>query len=187
MWLKAVFIKMIDPHKFLTLDYLTLGTSQQQEVYQLLIKSELMCILTAYHPVLAGTVPLDINIQGSDLDIICEFDDRQQFKELLISHFANHPNFQISELLVHGRETIIANFYVEGWEIEVFGQAVPVVKQAAYRHLLAEYNLLRQHGDWLKEEVIKLKKNGYKTEPAFAKALGLSGDPYEALFAFENK
>ncbi len=178
---------MSQPSKFLTLEYLKSGNKAQQEVFRLLTQSQLMHVLSAYHPVLAGTVPLDINIEGSDLDIICQFDEKWQFKELMINEFSNHPKFEISELLMHGKETIIANFYIENWEIEVFGQAVPVLKQAAYRHLLAEYNLLRQHGDWLKEEVIKLKKGGYKTEPAFAKALNLPGDPYQALFAFENE
>jgi hypothetical protein len=163
------------------------GSQAQQEVFRLLTESRLMHVLLAYHPVLAGTVPLDINIEGSDLDIICQFDDKRQFKELLINEFSNHPKFQTSELLMQGRETVIANFYIEDWEIEVFGQAVSVLKQAAYRHLLAEYSLLKQHGDWLKEEVIKLKKGGYKTEPAFAKALNLPSDPYQALFAFENE
>jgi len=146
-----------------------------------------MYTLAAYHPMLAGTVPLNVDIQGSDFDIICEFDDKQRFKELLNLQFSDYPKFQILELLVRDVETIIANFYIQNWEVEVFGQAIPVVEQAAYRHLLAEHNLLLHHGDWLKQEVIQLKKSGYKTEPAFAKALNLPGDPYEALFAFEKE
>ncbi len=178
---------MSQPSKFLTLEYLKSGSQTQKEVLRLLTESRLMRVLSAYHPVLAGTVPLNINIEGSDLDIICHFDDKQQFKELLINEFSNHPKFQISELLLYDEETVIANFYIEDWEIEVFGQAVPVVRQAAYRHLLAEHNLLLKYGDWLKQEVIKLKTDGYKTEPAFAKALNLPGNPYQALFAFENE
>jgi hypothetical protein len=178
---------MSQQSKFLTLDYLRSGTQTQQEVYQLLTESKLMYKLAAHHPVLAGTVPLNIDIQGSDLDIICEFDDKQRFKELLNLQFSDYPKFQILELLVRDVETIIANFYIQNWEVEVFGQAIPVVEQAAYRHLLAEHNLLLHHGDWLKQEVIQLKKSGYKTEPAFAKALNLPGDPYEALFAFEKE
>ncbi len=173
--------------KFLTLDYLKSGTQTQQEVYRLLTESALMPVLEDYHAVLAGTVPLDINVNGSDLDIICQFDNKQLFIDLLIQKFSDYPGFQLYELLVRDEETIIANFYLENWEVEIFGQAVPVVRQAAYRHLLAEYNLLQQHGDWLKQQVIYLKNNGYKTEPAFAQALNLPGDPYEALFAFENK
>jgi hypothetical protein len=44
---------------------------------------------------------------------------------------------------------------------------------------------LAQHGERFKNEVIKLKKQGIKTEPAFASLLGLPGDPYGALLKFE--
>ena len=36
----------------------------------------------------------------------------------------------------------------------------------------------------MKEEIVSLKKQGYKTEPAFCKVLGLKGDPYHSLIQY---
>lgn len=69
--------------------------------------------------------------------------------------------------------------------MEIFGQPVPTKQQMGYRHLIAEHKLLMKHGETFRQKIIKLKKQGYKTEPAFAKALGLKGDPYLELLKFE--
>jgi hypothetical protein len=76
---------------------------------------------------------------------------------------------------------------VGDFEIELFGQQVPTTKQMAYRHLIVEHNLLLQHGEIFRQLIIELKKQGCKTEPAFAIALGLKGDPYMELLKFETQ
>ena len=68
--------------------------------------------------------------------------------------------------------------------IEIFGQAIAVTEQQAFRHMLAEHFLLKKYGEPLRKEVIELKKAGLKTEPAFAKALMLEGNPYQSLLRF---
>ena len=50
--------------------------------------------------------------------------------------------------------------------------------------MLIEYRLLRERGEMFRQEIIALKKQGHKTEPAFAIALGLKGDPYRELLNF---
>ena len=67
--------------------------------------------------------------------------------------------------------------------VEVFGQAVPVDQQRGYRHLLVEARFLELGGPRLRRAILELREEGLKTEPAFARALGLSGDPYERLWA----
>lgn len=53
------------------------------------------------------------------------------------------------------------------------------------RHFLIEVRLLDLFED-LKSRVIELKRSGLKTEPAFAKALGLAGDPYVAILKLDG-
>lgn len=88
----------------------------------------------------------------------------------------------------HSEKTVgIANFMLEDIAIEVYGEDSPVAEQAGYRHMVAEFKLLQKYGDSLRSAVIELKSRGWKTEPAFAEVLGLSGDPYQALLKFKFK
>lgn len=46
--------------------------------------------------------------------------------------------------------------------------------------MIVEHMLLMQHPH-IREEILRLKENGLKTEPAFAQVLNINRDPYEAL------
>jgi hypothetical protein len=52
--------------------------------------------------------------------------------------------------------------------------------------MVVESRLLDILGPDFRNGIIALKKQGIKTEPAFARMLGLSGDPYRAVLAIEN-
>ena len=47
--------------------------------------------------------------------------------------------------------------------------------------MVIEGRLLDLAGESFRHNVIELEQSGLKTEPAFARLLGLNGDPYEAL------
>lgn len=49
-------------------------------------------------------------------------------------------------------------------------------------HFVVERRLLQLAGDVLRDRVLALRQNGARTEPAFAAALGLPGDPYMELY-----
>ncbi len=70
--------------------------------------------------------------------------------------------------------------------VEVFAQALPVVAQHGFRHMVIEGRLLVIGGDALRQRVVALKRAGMKTEPAFARILELPGDPYEAVLTLES-
>ncbi|MFB9863116.1 DUF4269 domain-containing protein [Rufibacter immobilis] len=167
--------------QFDTIDYLRSGDARQRQAYEVLTSYAVLDCLTEFTPVLTGTIPLQIYVETSDLDISCYWQKKADFLSTLQKCFGPYEGFAVRELHLAGSETIIANFFLQDFEVEVFGQNRPSKEQHAYRHMLIEYQILSVKGEEFREQVIALKKQGYKTEPAFAKLLGLAGDPYKAL------
>jgi len=169
---------------FTTLHYLAKGSTMQREAFTVLTLHNIMPLLGGYTPVLAGTFPLDITVVGSDLDILCYWQDAEVFKQDLNQHFAGFDGFTLREAIINNQKSIIANFIVDRIEIEIFGQNIPVKQQPGYRHMIIEHHILQQEGVDFKRKIIALKQSGIKTEPAFAQLLGLDGDPYLALLEY---
>jgi hypothetical protein len=167
---------------FEDISYLKKGSPIQQKVFALLTRSKILYHLRLFQPILTGTLPLDIFIEGkSDLDIICCNKQLESVENILLTEYACEKDFSIERETVHGQLTLICRFEREGFPFEIFCQANESRKQYAYRHMIVEYKLLQQSGPAFKDSIIELKKAGIKTEPAFAQLLGLTGDPFEAL------
>jgi hypothetical protein len=171
-----------------SLRYLRTGSPRQQQAYATLEASGLWPLLSEFSPVLAGTVPLGIDIAGSDLDVLCAVPEAAQtrFAALLRAHFGVQPDFRLAQRRIGGHATTVCGFRYESEEIEVFGQALPVAQQHGWRHLLVERAVLAAGGETWRTAVRALKRRGLKTEPAFAQLLGLPGDPYAALLTLES-
>ncbi len=169
---------------FLNIAYLKDGNERQKLAFQTLTTSKIIEKLAVYHPILTGTIPINIDIENSDLDIICCWTDKHEFVDTLTRLFKSEKEFQIHEGNIAGKETVVCNFKTNDFEIEIFGQNIPSKQQHAYRHMFIEHQVLQQMGDDFRLKIIELKRNGYKTEPAFAKLLDLQGDPYLALLDY---
>ncbi|HBS46284.1 MAG TPA: DUF4269 domain-containing protein [Paenibacillus sp.] len=167
-------------------NYLIHGTAVQKEVYNLLTELKIMNLLTDYNPLLVGTIPLGIQVEDSDLDIICEVYDPVKFKSLVVRFFGAMEGFVRESRGVQVIPRTKINFMAKGWPIELFGQPRRTELQNGYLHMIVEAEILAQMDDDFRERIILLKTSGWKTEPAFAKALGLEGDPYEALLELEK-
>jgi len=164
---------------FLNISYLQSGNEKQVKAYRALTDNRVLEKLSPYHPILVGTIPINIDIENSDLDIICEVSDKNEFINKLNILFGSEKDFTIHESPKF--YAIKANFIIDGFEIEIFGQNTPTTQQNAYRHMLIEHQLLLAKGEKFRQDIIDLKNQGYKTEPAFAKLLGFEGNPYEEL------
>lgn len=169
---------------FLDISYLQSGNERQQKAYQVLTDKQVLEKLSPYHPIVVGTIPINIDIENSDLDIIFQVSDKDEFIVHVNTLFGNEKDFSISESI--NFEALKANFIINGLEIELFGQNTPTKQQNAYCHMLIEHKLLLEKGEEFRQEIIALKKQGYKTEPAFAKLLGIEGDAYEALLKLDS-
>lgn len=164
---------------FTSITYLQSGNEKQQKVYDVLNKLNIMEDLTLYSPVLCGTIPIRIDTLRSDLDIVMEVHNFDVFEQEMRSLYGSYKGFKIKEK-IKTTESIKVNFEFEGFEFELFAQPKPVRNQNAYRHMIVEHMLLMQHPH-IREEILRLKENGLKTEPAFAQVLNIDGDPYDEL------
>jgi hypothetical protein len=169
------------PEKFSKIDYLKYGNPCQTEIYALLKREGIMDLLSEFQALLVGTYPIGINIENSDLDILCCWDNKEQYIKTMHELFGRKPDYMLQIKDINGEPSVIARFRIDGYAFEVFGQNIPTKQQDAFIHLLAEALILDQQDERFRQEVISLKKKGIKTEPAFAQLLELSGNPYEAL------
>jgi len=169
--------------RFRTISYLKSGNEIQRRAHEAIAELNLFHDLAVYTPVLCGTVPIAIDVAGSDLDIVMEVHDFARYKDEIKQRYGNLEGFRMKEKTVKGVPTVVANFRFRSFDFELFAQPVPVERQDAYRHMLIEDHVLNTHPH-MRQEIIRLKESGWKTEPAFARVLGLTGDPYDELLAF---
>ncbi|MGD1842692.1 MAG: DUF4269 domain-containing protein [Thermonemataceae bacterium] len=166
---------------FTDISYLAQGTPIQREVYQSLKALKINEVLQAYHPIVVGTFPIDLAVEGSDIDVICCCKHINTFEAIVRTTFAHLSHFQQYQIVIQKLRTSISQFEHQGFTYEIFAQNKPTKAQEAYRHMVIEAQILASKGEKFKRKVLKLKEKGYKTEPTFAKLLGLKGNPYEAL------
>jgi len=170
---------------FTKIEYLKNGNQKQVLVYKILTEHKVLANIAEFDPILVGTIPINIDIENSDLDIICYWINKESFIEKLQSFFGNKNEFTIRETIIDNEETVIANFKIERFEIEIFGQNIPVKNQNGYKHMIIEHAILQCKGENFRLEIIKLKQKGYKTEPAFGFLLGIKGNSYQELLNYK--
>lgn len=174
--------KMID---FTNINYLQTGTALQKAAFEVLKDKNTLAELSEFDALLAGTIPINIAIESSDLDIICCWEDKHSFITKLKMLFERENAFEIRETSINEIETVIARFTAKGFAFEIFGQNIPVKEQNAYRHMIIEYEILEKMGENFRQEILALKQKGYKTEPAFGLLLKLKNDPYQELLHYK--
>lgn len=167
--------------RFLDIEYLKSGSEVQRRLYKCLKDIEILNVFSLFDPIVVGTIPININIVGSDVDIICNVTDFAEFRSYVRMHFSRRKNFS---------DKTSDNVYIAGFEyshfiFEIYGEPNPTTEQNAYRHMLIEDRILNVAGDEFRDEIIRLKYAGYKTEPAFGLLLNFQ-HPYEDLLDMEK-
>lgn len=170
---------------FKNISYLKTGNLKQQAAFHMLTKHGVLDNLAEFDPILVGTIPINIDIENSDLDIVCYWKNKSDFIQKIKSQFEKESNFTIQEIVIDKQESVLANFFIDAFEIEIFGQNIPTELQNGYRHMLMEHQILSSKDENFRLEVIKLKERGIKTEPAFGLLLGLNGNVYQELLDFK--
>jgi hypothetical protein len=164
--------------------HLASGTPRQRRAHAALGEVGVLRDLARFDATLIGTVPLGVDLPDSDLDIACRALDAVEFAAELRRLYGAMSGFDIRaaevSLPAPGR-AIVASFAHGGERYEVFGEARAVEEQAGFRHMVVEARLLELAGPSLRDHVRRLRMGGARTEPAFASALGLDGDPYRRM------
>ncbi|MHC0446130.1 DUF4269 domain-containing protein [Flavobacterium sp. 3-218] len=170
---------------FKDLSYLQTGTPKQQAAFDVLTHYKVLENLAEFDPILVGTIPINIDIENSDLDIVCYWKNKSDFIEKINQLFGNENRFTIREDLINNQESVIANFFIDTFEIEIFGQNIPTELQNGYKHMVIEDQILSSRDENFRLQIINLKEKGIKTEPAFGLLLGLKGNVYEELLDYK--
>ena len=171
---------------FKNYNYLKEGNKKQQKAYEVLKKLDIFNTLKDFSPILVGTIPINIDIESSDLDIICEVYSFEEFQEIIEINYSMYNKFYINNANTDNETILTIGFYVDNMEIEIYAQSLETCKQNGYRHMIVEDRILKLGGERARDEIIKLKKEGLKTEPAFARYLGIEGNPYDDLLELEK-
>jgi hypothetical protein len=158
------------------------GNQRQQRALQAIEDLSILNVLIRFDPFPAGTIPLDVDINNSDIDILCFTKNLDDFKLTCLNGFSILKRFSLREKNISGTDTVICNFTFRKEIFELFCQDIPVQNQYGYRHFVVEHKLLNLGGDTVRNQIRNLKKKGIKTEPAFARCFSLEGDPYRALY-----
>ena len=165
------------------IDALRIGTPVQQAAWRALTTLGILDVLAPYQPRLVGTIPINVDIPGSDLDIICQAHDLDALADELKDRFGELPGFRCARKIRYQRPVLVCEFHFAGFPFQVYASGRPVDVQRAWVHMVAEAYLLAEGGDAARAQVRALKRAGLKTEPAFARVFGLTDDPYQALYA----
>lgn len=163
------------------ISYLLNGNARQRAACETLRRLDIFETLDRYTPTLVGTIPINVDVPASDLDIICQANNLQRFSEDITRVFGTMDGFHLWRRRIRDLPSVVAAFSFEAFPIEVFAQPQPVTAQNAYRHMVVEARLLEIGGPAARRAIRQLKRDGMKTEPAFARYFGIDGDPYEAL------
>ena len=163
--------------------YLPFGTDRQRHAYALLEALALLDTLRPFDPALVSTTCLNLDVQGSDLDVICEVRSPSAFEKIVREAYAEYSRFHVDK---REDDTRVARFDTPAFPVEIFAAPQPVERQYAWRHLGVMKRLLRLAPS-LRPRVRDLKREGFATEAAFAALLDLPGNPYDALLTLEGK
>ncbi|TGL39034.1 DUF4269 domain-containing protein [Leptospira perdikensis] len=180
-------MQSLQSNPFLGTDYLQSGTAKQKELLADLEEWKILKCLHGFKPVIAGTIPLDIDTETSDVDILVKFNIPAHLQKICYAKFRNLPNYSFSEKTISLRVTLICRFETKKFKYEIFGQSVEPIEQYGWIHMMVENRFLTLANPSFREEIRNLKKQGIKTEPAFCTLLNLKGDPYKTLAQWNQK
>lgn len=156
----------------------------QSSLFSAIKSSNILKDLKPFNPIVVGTFPLGLHMEHSDVDVALSHTNLQEVQETCLKCYSHLPGFQMHTACILERDRLVVRFQWEGIAFELFAQTQPTFSQNGYRHMIIEERLLKVGGSEFFERVLSLRKQGLKTEPAFAEAMDLKDpDAYAGLLA----
>ena len=162
--------------KLLDLGNLNKGNERQKKAFAALTQFKVFEILERYAPVLAGAIPIDVDIPSSHLDIVCSGDDLVAFGDLIEAQFGRLTRFRLAHGVFENRPSVVAHFEIDSLPVQIFAQPSSSLSQTAVLLMLVEARLLTFAPSGARERVRGLKKDGFTTVDAFTKVFGIEGE-----------
>lgn len=166
---------------FKDISYLQRGNARQRSAYDVITKYQILEKLKSYRPLVVGTIPINIDVERSDLDIILQTENFESLEKLLIRLFATHTKFAIRRT----DKNLVCNFEIDNLPLEIYASTTETEKQTGYLHMVKEHQIIKSKDEKFIEKIRDLKRRGRKTEPAFCELLGISGNPYVEIFNYK--
>src|SRR5690606_21430832 len=141
---------------FDSLHALKKGTNNQRLAYKAIQNLHILDDLKEYKPTICGTIPIGLNTNHSDIDVIMEVYNLEKWENKVRTLYGEKTDFTFTRKRIRGLEIGKANFSFQDFEFELFGPGQPVLQQNAYLHMVIEFEILKQFPDF-KKEVIRLK------------------------------
>lgn len=168
-------MRLLDP------DFLAKGSERQRQVFQTLTALGLPENLSTHAPVLAGDIPLAVDIETSPLEIICSTPDLVSFAKQVTDLFGREDGFELHHKLKRSLPAVSARFRRDSIQFEIIAQSDSVFLNPSVILMLVEARLLSFAPAEARDRIRSLKQTGMRTEAAFADCFAISEDPSEAL------
>lgn len=130
--------------KFKDVEYLKVGNLKQKQSYKILKNIKIFKILEEFNPILVGTIPIGVDVDKSDLDIVCEINlkNKDSLKNISTKNFSQFKNFKIINTF-STTGVIVINFFVDDMEIEIYASKVSSFETNGYRHMIIEERIFK--------------------------------------------
>ncbi len=145
--------------------------------------------LRDYDPVVAGPCPLGLDGPECDVDVLCCGPPTSAFVEQVAATVPDAQAFAWHRVTFDDHpDVVVITLRLDDLPVEVVAQALPTREQLPYRRLVVERRLLALGGSRLQTRVRdeRLGPDLVEVEIAFARALGLDGDPVTAILRLES-
>ncbi len=140
------------------------------------------------NPFIAGSIPLAIDVSGSEIDFLVSYQNGFDFKSKCTELFGGLPGFEMSQGHANGADYSLCRFNHHEIPFQIFSSVGSTYSQNGFLHFQIEEKLLKYGAINWHNDIINLKSSGLKTEPAFAKLINQDAvDPYLYLLELQKK